>query len=617
MSNTSNNISNSSSGVTADLTFQYDESLPSLPLPSLQNTLTKYLDSVKPFLSTTEFLAYKEQVKKFEEGIGKTIHSKLAQKAKHSKNWVHEWWEEAYLNGRTPTAILGNMVGVQPSLDDIWPPEMGSQLSRASIYIYHMLGYWSSIRRQLIAPDGRKDKLSMHQLRSIFNCGRIPGIKRDQLIRSFKTEREGACGGNHIIVICNGHIFKMFPLDKNEYAISSHEIFRQLSHIKEKSRNRGQGIGSLTVGDRTSYAKSFQHLIELDSANERHVQDIISSILCIVLDDGTPQNCTQAYEESFFGPQPWNKWSDKALSVHVFENGVLTANCDHAPYDGMVMVLLSDYIHQQLLTTAACWPGEPKINTNAIMPLELIFTTDDVIAKAQDKAEDIYFTNAKNMEVLSARFTLYGKDELRKHNLHPDTSCQLAIQLAYYTMYSKPGPCYETAATRKFYKGRTETIRSTTPEAVEWCKAMLDPQVSIGERQTLFQVAYNKHNTIMQEATEGQGCDRHLFGIYCTAQEMGLPTPDIFLHDAYTKSGGGGNFVLSTSVIGYTPVHGGVAAMTQDGYGIFYRIAKDQFQLLVTGYNSCEVTSCHQFYNAICKAFVEIKDLMFPSTSKL
>lgn len=37
-------------------------------------------------------------------------------------------------------------------------------------------------------------------------------------------------------------------------------------------------------------------------------------------------------------------------------------------------------------------------------------------------------------------------------------------------------------------------------------------------------------------------------------------------------SGGDGNFVLSSSFLGYTSAWGGVAPMTQDGYGIFYKM---------------------------------------------
>lgn len=39
----------------------------------------------------------------------------------------------------------------------------------------------------------------------------------------------------------------------------------------------------------------------------------------------------------------------------------------------------------------------------------------------------------------------------------------------------RPGSCYETAMTRKFYHGRTETMRPCTTEAVNWCRTMMDP----------------------------------------------------------------------------------------------------------------------------------------------
>lgn len=40
----------------------------------------------------------------------------------------------------------------------------------------------------------------------------------------------------------------------------------------------------------------------------------------------------------------------------------------------------------------------------------------------------------------------------------------------------------------------------------------------------------------------------------------------------YIYSGGGGNFVLSTSTLGYSIVCGFVAPMLPDGYAVFYSI---------------------------------------------
>jgi hypothetical protein len=75
----------SSSG---ESTFQYDEDLPSLPLPSLSNTLNKYLDTVRPHVSEEEFAHTESLVREFEHGQGKVLHEKLRQKAGQSKNWV-------------------------------------------------------------------------------------------------------------------------------------------------------------------------------------------------------------------------------------------------------------------------------------------------------------------------------------------------------------------------------------------------------------------------------------------------------------------------------------------------------------------------------------------------
>ena len=41
-------------------------------------------------------------------------------------------------------------------------------------------------------------------------------------------------------------------------------------------------------------------------------------------------------------------------------------------------------------------------------------------------------------------------------------------------------------------------------------------------------------------------------------------------------SGGGANFVLSTSCAGFTTVIGGCAAMVKDGYGAFYSIQENE-----------------------------------------
>jgi hypothetical protein len=69
-------------------TFGIDNLLPSLPLPELDQTLNKYLDSVRPLVDELEYLQTQRIVEKFRSGIGKNLHFHLKTKSLKEKNWV-------------------------------------------------------------------------------------------------------------------------------------------------------------------------------------------------------------------------------------------------------------------------------------------------------------------------------------------------------------------------------------------------------------------------------------------------------------------------------------------------------------------------------------------------
>lgn len=69
-------------------------------------------------------------------------------------------------------------------------------------------------------------------------------------------------------------------------------------------------------------------------------------------------------------------------------------------------------------------------------------------------------------------FQHYGHAFLKRYKLSPDFFVQQAIQLAYYKTFKFIPAVYETAHTRLFYHGRTETVRSLTNESLAFCKTM-------------------------------------------------------------------------------------------------------------------------------------------------
>lgn len=63
----------------------------------------------------------------------------------------------------------------------------------------------------------------------------------------------------------------------------------------------------------------------------------------------------------------------------------------------------------------------------------------------------------------------------------------------YFRLHKTPGAHYESAATRMYIGGRTETIRSCSIESVDFAKAMLNAQSSNKERLVALQKAIKGH----------------------------------------------------------------------------------------------------------------------------
>ena len=67
-----------------------------------------------------------------------------------------------------------------------------------------------------------------------------------------------------------------------------------------------------------------------------------------------------------------------------------------------------------------------------------------------------------------------------------------------------------------------------------------------------LRAACNAHGAQVERVLTGQGIDRHLLGLYIAAHLNGVDTlPAIFTDRLYKASGGGGNYRLSTSNVGY------------------------------------------------------------------
>ncbi|KAL7976565.1 hypothetical protein Chor_008514, partial [Crotalus horridus] len=589
----------------------------------------------KPFLNQEEYQRTRDIVRRFENGIGKELHKKLLKRATLKRNWLEEWWLNAtYLETRLSTQIYHNFGGPGSFLEHYWPIEEGTQIERGCINVWHTLKFCEQMRKEKVAVHRAGNKpLDMDQFRMLFCTCKVPGIVQDSITNYFKTENEGECP-SHLIVLCQGRIFEFNSLHDG-HILSPPELFRQLSYIKKKCENEpeGPGLAALTSEDRISWAKTRDYLIRLHPKNLSLLETIQSSLFVICLDDSKPQATPEDYTEITrlaLAGNPTLRWGDKSYNIIAFSNGCFATNCDHAPFDAMVLVTTCSYIDSKIIETEGKWKGSDKVR-NIPWPEELVFNLDQKVLNDIARAKEQYYKQTSDLELVNYAFTTFGKALIRKHHLHPDTFVQIALQLTYYRRHGHPGCCYETATTRQFYHGRTETMRPCTIEAIEWCKSMLDPTVTQGQRKHLMLKAFARHNKLMKECENGRALiikvlSRIIDLIYTVSSQLAsfsiqhnsqtiLYYSQKFnrlngINSVQVIDGGGGNFVLSTSLVGYTRIAGAVVPMVKHGYGIIYRIRDDRIVVACSAWKSCPDTDAENFCKELFQIFQDIIKLM-------
>ena len=140
-------------------------------------------------------------------------------------------------------------------------------------------------------------------------------------------------------------------------------------------------------------------------------------------------------------------------------------------------------------------------------------------------------------------------------------------------MYGKNRPTYESASTRKFKLGRTETTRSVSDESVAFCTAHADPSIPREEVVKRLRAAMAAHSKYTAEASVGKGVDRHLFGLKKLIGE-GESVPALFQDPAYAYSC---SWYLSTSQLSSEYFNGyGWSQVIDEGFGIAYMINENR-----------------------------------------
>ena len=314
-----------------------------------------------------------------------------------------------------------------------------------------------------------------------------------------------------------------------------------------------------------------KNLIEANAANKRAVDAIQASSFIVCLDDAKPVTLEERAKQYWHG-DGCNRWFDKPLQFIVNDNGTSGFMGEHSMMDGTPTHRLNDYVNHVIFNNKLDFTN-PSVRSNLSGPLALKF---DVTKKVQaDIASALGFhtTTIAEHELRVQAYQGYGKGLIKKFKCSPDAYVQLIIQLAYFKMYGKNRPTYESAATRKFQQGRTETCRTVSDESVAFCNAISDPETSDEKCVQLFRDALKSHVAYISDASDGRGVDRHLFGLKKQLRED-EELPEIYKDPAYSYSS---HWFISSSQLSSEYFNGyGWSQVVDDGFGIAYMINENR-----------------------------------------
>ena len=540
--------------------LRFEDSLPRLPVPSLEETSQRYLKAVHPLLSKSQFENTKRAVAEFisPTGKGHELQRRLEARRKDPKhkNWLHEWWNDtAYLSYRDP--VVPYVSYFYSHRDD---KRRRDPATRAAALTTAVLEFKKQVDHGTLEPEYMKRvPLSMESYQWMFNACRIPGTSVDFPVKYIHEEHK------YMVVVRQNQFFKvMHEVDGQQ--LNAYELEEQFRHIYSTAK-LAPAIGALTSQNRDVWSSARLKLLSAHPSNAMALETIQASSFVVCLDDASPVTLEERAHQYWHGDGR-NRWFDKPLQFIINDNGTSGFMGEHSMMDGTPTHRLNDYINMLVFNNQLDL-ADSRVRAELPKPVLLPFHVNTVVT------DEIYCA-IKDFEKLISLHDLkvqayqgYGKGLIKKFRCSPDAYVQMIIQLAYHKMYGVNRPTYESAATRRFQQGRTETCRSVSDESVAFCQAMADPKISSDDCVKAFRKAIDAHVKYISDATAGRGVDRHLFGLKKCLEE-GEALPGIFTDEAYGYSG---KWFLSTSQLSSEYFNGyGWSQVVDDGYGIAYMI---------------------------------------------
>jgi carnitine O-acetyltransferase len=515
-------------------------------------------------LSPEEHAASTKAVEEFVKpgGVGSQLQEKLVAKREdpNVKNWIYEWWNDAaYLSYRDP--VVPYVSYFYSHRDD---RRRRDPAKRAAAISTATLEFKKQVDAGTLEPEYMKKlPICMDSYKWMFNASRVAAKPADHPIKFDPSQNK------HIIAIRKNQFFKItHEIDGQQ--LNTSELEAQFKKVYQLAKQM-PAVGALTSENRDIWTDARAVLLNASPKNKVALEAIESASFVVCLDDASPVTLEERAHQYWHGDGQ-NRFYDKPLQFIVNDNGTAGFMGEHSMMDGTPTHRLNDYVCDMIFNNKLDF-SNPSIRSSLPEPTAVNFEITKEVKAEIDRAVKDFDDLIGQHELAIQAYQGYGKGLIKKFKCSPDAYVQMIIQLAYYKMYGKNRPTYESAAVRRFQLGRTETCRSVSEDSVAFCNAMNDSAAEDKDRINLFRKAVTSHVEYITAASDGKGVDRHLFGLK-KLLEPGQDVPAIYKDPAYAYSS---SWYLSTSQLSSEFFNGyGWSQVIDAGFGIAYMINENR-----------------------------------------
>eukprot|EP01059_Diplonema_ambulator_P029658 TRINITY_DN4929_c1_g1_i1.p1 TRINITY_DN4929_c1_g1~~TRINITY_DN4929_c1_g1_i1.p1 ORF type:complete len:585 (+),score=113.53 TRINITY_DN4929_c1_g1_i1:80-1834(+) len=536
-----------------------------VPVPGLEVTMERYLESVKAVVGREEYDEQVRAVGEFINAEGKELQWRILEGEKQIEEsgrtepafHFQEYWDEMYLGMRCPCPVNSNPYYVFNAVND------SSQASTAARLIYAATSWWSDLTGNTLEPEYSKaGPLCMGTFPYVIATSRIPGETRDAILH---------CPDSDYVVV----FYKGLPYKVEWKGATVERLAARFQSIIDNGRQSefSERVAVLTSNDRDQWWRDREE-VRKDPVSRETIDVIDHALLVVALDDVGGMGIDSVCRSHLVGlPSTLhNRWWDK-LMFTIDQSSTVSLIMEHAPADGA-------YWNSWLASTWSTFEQTTPVTTpqpsTQEKPLPMGPIPEHLINSAYGKNRVV----SDSLDMSFTDITDVGSDVIKSAKMPPDAFFQVALQTAYFKFHKEIAPIYESASMRNFWRGRTDNIRGCNTDVVELARKFVNGSPK-GDVKAALHKAVARHREITTYTLAGQGIDRHLLSLNRARHDPSPPHP-IFTSPAFTKAS---TWKLSTSNVtspflktfGFGPV-------TASGYGIGYQLFPKNIPFTVSNY---------------------------------